>query len=59
MLRRQIEATGARSFVTTAKDHVRLEAIPGELGASVHVARLRVFFEDEREATSWLKSVIG
>jgi tetraacyldisaccharide 4'-kinase len=58
VLRRLIGAAGARSFVTTAKDHVRLEAIAGELGAPVHVARLRVLFEDEREVASWLKSVI-
>lgn len=59
VLRRLIETAGALDFVTTAKDRVRLDALAADLGAPVHVAGLRVIFEDEPGVAGWLQSVIG
>jgi len=60
-LTKTVKETGARSFLTTAKDAVRIGTLVTELEriAPLYTAGLTVKFEDEAAVTQWLVSQIG
>jgi tetraacyldisaccharide 4'-kinase len=59
MLMRLARHSGARGFVTTAKDHVRLGSLVEELATPLNVAGLRTIFEDEASVAGWLRKTIS
>jgi tetraacyldisaccharide 4'-kinase len=53
----QARAAGAKAFVTTEKDSVRLREF--QISLPVHTAALRIEIEDERAAIDWLLARIA
>jgi len=60
MLQRLATKSGAKSLITTPKDHVRLAALANELTREIplYTADLRVVLEDEPDIVAWLQTVL-
>ena len=56
LLTRLVQSTGAKAFLTTAKDRVRLSAVEAEIQqiAPLHTVGLRASFLDEASVAAWI-----